>query len=504
MNEDLQPDSRPREKPAPKGDCHPAAPTWDEIAAFEHCQRRQQQEADLSSLRSEITNALDRGDLIEVKKLWESFHKFCLEQDCFADLADTVAEAFAKAGEALLQASKYAEAQDCYQTALTICRGMVEREQSPRAAILLAQTLINSAANSRSAADALIPKENHSFWRRTLDRSRSLLKLKRPQGSMLGNVTEFSPGHKEALNYYDEVIAVCAPFLVNLAVLEDVDSDEQDRADYGVQADAVKFTTVALLSKARLLERRDLCSQAQACRDEARLLGRRLWDNGLEDVALAVCEIEKLVNGNGPESSARATEQTVEAENNETMKSRMTSELVFLSAGAADEFGCEHAKRLRLLALTDAQIRAAFESDKKALGTLAAEARKSLSRQPQTLWVTRDCGELYCQPSQLPNPEQMTLSELVLFTDHANYAFHKMHETLSADVWHSICVAASCTKDPEARYANALDKRCKKEMGWTQAQCNGYVKNECFLIERYKWKWHEKDAWIEATTDANV
>ncbi|MCK4634337.1 MAG: hypothetical protein KAT37_00510 [Candidatus Aenigmarchaeota archaeon] len=173
----------------------------------------------------------------------------------------------------------------------------------------------------------------------------------------------------------------------------------------------------------------------------------------------------------------------------------MTSELVYLSQGETSFYRDEYFRRLNLIGLSEPEI---VELDKKELSVILSGAEVPNRNQP---WVGRYFFMQGTTPEQLPKPEDLTLSELIMITDDANSAFWRDHEWLSKETWQAVCIAASCAQYTEAKYAHAFGKRVK-ELGCSQEQEGAYTKNECYLAERLKWG--RKDIpvpWTKESTD---
>ena len=169
---------------------------------------------------------------------------------------------------------------------------------------------------------------------------------------------------------------------------------------------------------------------------------------------------------------------------------RMTSELAYLSKLPEDEFGMEYARRLSLLNLSDEQISNLYNHEKKILGLKQDNDRGGI-------WGSRIFITKNSSSKGLPKIEELTLSELLLLTDDANSALVRDHEWLPDEAMESVFIAA-CEGPSEGRYAKEYNKRTA-EMSWSKAQNCAYVRNECLLIERIKWRWHNEQAWTKET-----
>ena len=154
---------------------------------------------------------------------------------------------------------------------------------------------------------------------------------------------------------------------------------------------------------------------------------------------------------------------------------RMTSELVYLSESLEDEHGKEYAKRMETIFLTPDQIKAAYDLDLKVL------ANDFSNSQRNEQWAAKYIFENGITERDLPNPEILTLSELILFTSNANEAhlysnpspylwpINGICSEVSDETWKAVStLAVRSHNDPpkRIRYLKEFEKRTKVLLGW--------------------------------------
>ncbi|MFH1133765.1 MAG: hypothetical protein V1735_04690 [Nanoarchaeota archaeon] len=177
------------------------------------------------------------------------------------------------------------------------------------------------------------------------------------------------------------------------------------------------------------------------------------------------------------------------------VRDMMTSELTYRAEALTDPYGQEYLRRLRLIGLSDDQVTQVYSVEQVILSvqTVLPDERK----QP---WVRRIFLTTGSTPDTLPEKRLLTLSELVLITDDANGTFLPAYHVFSDTAWTALCIAACCAPYAEARYAKEFEERTTK-LGWSEAQCGAYSRNECFLLERLKWGMGNPPAWTPETCD---
>jgi len=77
-------------------------------------------------------------------------------------------------------------------------------------------------------------------------------------------------------------------------------------------------------------------------------------------------------------------------------------------------------------------------------------------------------------------------------TDDANSAYIRDHDWLPYGAWKLVCEHAFNVGICKAAYEN---RNRMKAIGLTQEQENIFVKNECQIAKRLRWKYSEEPAW---------
>jgi hypothetical protein len=175
----------------------------------------------------------------------------------------------------------------------------------------------------------------------------------------------------------------------------------------------------------------------------------------------------------------------------------MTSELVYNSKSLEDLYGQSYVSRLKLIGFSDAQVQNLYQNE----ASIISQGRNRFGREQP--WTGRYFFMQIMKKEDLPSPDELTLSELILITDDANSAFVRDHHVLSLEAWQAVCVAATTAQYTEAKYAFALRNRVKL-YGWPMEQESAYTRNECLILERLKWGRHNDPAWTEKTTNLNL
>lgn len=85
----------------------------------------------------------------------------------------------------------------------------------------------------------------------------------------------------------------------------------------------------------------------------------------------------------------------------------------------------------------------------------------------------------------------LSMSEMLLFTDDANAAEIRLEGKCSEDEWNAICMLST---QKDAKYAIRM-KEILETAGLNDEQIGTFIRNECLILERLKWGWHEKEAW---------
>lgn len=171
------------------------------------------------------------------------------------------------------------------------------------------------------------------------------------------------------------------------------------------------------------------------------------------------------------------------------LKDCMTSELLFqaMKENCNEEekksYIDEYEKRLRMMELSDEQIAGFRQLDETAINNGCYMLKEILltSKPMITSSSTLDSIKL----------ENCTLSELVYLTDDANAAAVRDHEWLPKEAWALVCEYALRGK-AKAEYER--QERMEK-MGITKEQGNIFVRNECKIAQRIRWKMTNDLAW---------
>jgi hypothetical protein len=170
----------------------------------------------------------------------------------------------------------------------------------------------------------------------------------------------------------------------------------------------------------------------------------------------------------------------------------LTSELVYLmKMDERDVFYSELQRRLKLLNLSAAQQAMFTHSDLEALNL-----RKSKPSKDER-WVIKYYIINGITKEDLLKPEECTLSELIAILDDANAAWVRDHEWLREETLEAVYYVLRGEKG-KSPYHNELLSRTKK-WKWAEHQLGSYIRNECMLLERWKWGYHDNPAWQEDT-----
>ena len=179
----------------------------------------------------------------------------------------------------------------------------------------------------------------------------------------------------------------------------------------------------------------------------------------------------------------------------------MTSELVSHSASLEredDAYGKEFIRRLGLIDLTDEQSADLYQRESLLL------SYKRLKRERNEPWIRRSFFIDSTTINSIPRRELLTLSELILVTDDANfyypgYAEIRYHKAVSKRMV-AVCNATfRASNSGEAIYMSCFRERVQG-LGWSSEQENAFIRNECLLTGRLKWNYPQREAWTAETT----
>lgn len=180
----------------------------------------------------------------------------------------------------------------------------------------------------------------------------------------------------------------------------------------------------------------------------------------------------------------------------------LTSELVYRALNTENEeekkqYIQEYKRRLGLLGLTPEQINEAFNLDKR----IIENSKDKIDREEP--WCEKIWFNLkHTTVDTLPNKDDLTLSELVLITDEANFILTYFHDdkSISKKVWTAVYKACNSASIGEAIYAKELERRLVEELGWSEDQSRMFVRNESIILQRYKWRYNKNiTPWTKET-----
>jgi len=196
--------------------------------------------------------------------------------------------------------------------------------------------------------------------------------------------------------------------------------------------------------------------------------------------------LNAVIGAQVEEEGQRALEREIPITSN-----MMISELVYNSKSMDDMYGREFAERLRRIELDDDSIRGLYQEE----SSIISRGRDKFGREQP--WTGRYFFMQGTKIEDLPEPDDLTLSELILITDDASSAHARDHHWLSPETWAAVCVAAVQTNPT---YAYAMKDRVA-QLGWSRPQEDALVTNESLLTERLKWGHHKNPAWTTETTN---
>ena len=178
----------------------------------------------------------------------------------------------------------------------------------------------------------------------------------------------------------------------------------------------------------------------------------------------------------------------------------MTSELVFLMENDGDKYHQEFMRRTAMLGLDAKQAQKMMDDD----GAIIA-----LRKLPKEMKGRRWAGARFFVDGQgiedMLRPEQLTLSELIMIIDDANAAITYQHhdhlqEKTYAIIGHvlgpRIEVHGFMKYDLSRSPFHSEFVRRANEYGMS-ASYGKFMRNECMLLERLKWRYNENPAWVQ-------
>ncbi|MBR9703902.1 hypothetical protein GOV12_00695, partial [Candidatus Pacearchaeota archaeon] len=180
-----------------------------------------------------------------------------------------------------------------------------------------------------------------------------------------------------------------------------------------------------------------------------------------------------------------------------TTKNTMTSELVYLSQSGQEQFKSEYFRRLQLIGLSEEKISSLYDTEQRIL----SRDNRILQPERKKPWLQRyflfpDVST----PDNLPKPDDLTLSELILITDDANAAIVRDLRRFNGKSWEALEIASSDQHGSKGNYINAFMNRVQ-DIRWSNPQSTAFCLNEYGLLSRYKWGHHENDLWTKESTN---
>lgn len=172
------------------------------------------------------------------------------------------------------------------------------------------------------------------------------------------------------------------------------------------------------------------------------------------------------------------------------LKDCMTSELLFqaMHSGTSDAdrmlYISEYERRLKMMNLTDEQIKSFRECDEKAINN-------GCYIKADVLFATEPFIKVDMHSDSI-KMENCTFSELVYLTDDANSAYVRDHHLSFSKMWSLVCKHALNFGICESAFEN---RNRMQSIGLTQEQEGIFVKNECQIAKRLRWKYTEDLAW---------
>jgi len=190
-------------------------------------------------------------------------------------------------------------------------------------------------------------------------------------------------------------------------------------------------------------------------------------------------------------------------ESSMTLARVFTSELVLraeIPAGGRDppfqpeQYEKEYRRRMTLLGCSPENIRELYASE---LAILKEDPALLARGEP---WIER----FFFAPlafEQPPDPEKLTLSELVLITDEANAVMGAQSLLRYGGINEQAReLAYRISLKGEALSARALRDRVR-ERGWTQTEQDLFVGNENNILKIYRWGYNSLPIWTAQSTD---
>jgi hypothetical protein len=180
-------------------------------------------------------------------------------------------------------------------------------------------------------------------------------------------------------------------------------------------------------------------------------------------------------------------------------KDCMTSELVFLTENDGDQYHKEFMRRMSILGLDAKQAQKMMDDDKAIIASRKPTKEAKGRRWVRAYFFTEGQGI-----EDMPKPEKLTMSELIMFIDDAMAAItYQHHDHLSektyAIIGHVLGPKIMVNGFPKydldhSPYHTEFLKRAK-EYGMKESYAK-FAKNECMLLVRLKWRYRDDPAWV--------
>lgn len=171
----------------------------------------------------------------------------------------------------------------------------------------------------------------------------------------------------------------------------------------------------------------------------------------------------------------------------------LTSELIFLM-NENDDFEKELKRRFDLLGLSKKQSADLIKKEKQILTTL---------ERPRKRWAGHYFLIEGVKKEDLPSPQELTLSELILIVDDANAAWVRDHEWLCEETFAAVSYVIGNKKEGSPYHNEFLSRLKTLDFTEDQAgppnQVGSFIRNECMILERLKWGHHSNPAWQKST-----
>lgn len=177
-------------------------------------------------------------------------------------------------------------------------------------------------------------------------------------------------------------------------------------------------------------------------------------------------------------------------------KDCMTSELLLMTEKEEDVYHKEFERRMTLLGLTKEQVEKIENEDKEII--------KARNLSPEARDVRWSCFFFIMDGKgveDMPKPEQLTLSELIMIIDDANAALWRDHGWLQDKTFKIIPHVLGIDDEGNCKHSPYYDEFEKRTGGYglTKDQKASFVGNESLVLKRLKWGYGNEPAWLPET-----